>query len=192
MFNDLFEHLNFAFIFIAAVLFFAGIYTAPAIVQKNIGWMLIYPRWVAKLMEKYFSARWNFLTIFSLIFMLNNVSLFAGFISGFLVILPLFFAFFTGFHVAVIGYDLLGWQGIWHLLVNPVAWLEFPAAWISFALGIKLGFTVIFGGGFSSAGKMCNSLLPIYAKYAMVLLLIAALLESGMILWAEKHKNDIK
>lgn len=192
MFSDLLEQIHFAYIFSAAVLFFIGVYVAPYIVERNVRWMLVYPRWMSKLMEKYFSANWNFLIIFFLIFTLNNLSLFSGFISGFLVILPLIFAFFTGFHVAVIGYDLMGWQGIWHLLVNPVAWLEFPAAWISFAFGIKLGVTLILGKGYNAAAQLFNTLLPLYVKYVMVLLLIAALLESGMIIWAEKHKDDIE
>lgn len=192
MFSDLFEQVQFVHIFIASLLFIAGIYFAPNIVDRNIRWMLAYPRWVAKLMEKYFSARWGFLTVFLLILILNNISLFTGFLSGLLIVFPFLTAFFTGFHVAVIGYDLMGWQGIWHLLVNPVAWLEFPASWISFGMGIQISTTILTNGSARSGIEMLKALTPIYFKYVFTLLIIAALLETGLILWAEKHKDDLK
>jgi hypothetical protein len=192
MYADIFEKIQFVNIFIAAFLFIAGIYFAPSIVDRNIRWMLVYPRWVAKLMEKYFSARWGFLSVFLLILVLNNFSLFTGFFSGLLVIFPFLAAFFTGFHVAVIGYDLMGWQGIWHLLINPVAWLEFPASWISFGMGIRISTVVVSTKSLSSGMHIFNQLLPLYFKYVFTLLVIAALLETGMILWVEKHKDDIK
>jgi hypothetical protein len=192
MYADIFEKIQFVNIFIAAFLFIAGIYFAPSIVDRNIRWMLVYPRWVANLMEKYFSARWGFLSVFLLILVLNNFSLFTGFFSGLLVIFPFLAAFFTGFHVAVIGYDLMGWQGIWHLLINPVAWLEFPASWISFGMGIRIATVVISTKSLSNGMHIFNQLLPLYFKYVFTLLVIAALLETGMILWVEKHKDDIK
>ena len=189
MFNDLFQQVHYAYIFCAATLFIAGIYVAPNIVEKNIKWLLVYPRWVSRLIEKYFSTNWGFLTIFFIVFILNNFSLFTGFISGFLVICPFIFAFLTGFHVAVIGYDLMGWKGIWYLLINPVAWFEFVAAWINFGMGIKLAISVITGSS-TDQESILHLLLPLYLKYVMVLLLVAAILESSFILWAQKHKNN--
>jgi hypothetical protein len=190
MLSELFENLPFIHVFIAAFLFLAGIYTAPTIVEKNINWLLIYPRWVAKLIQKYFSARWGFLTLFIIILLLNSMSLFIGFVSGFTVILPFIIAFLTGFHVAVVGYDLMAWQGIWHLLVNPVAWLEFPAAWISFGMGIRLSISIIHTRSFNTAFELFDQLFPIYLKYVFFILTIAALIESGLIRWAEKFKDD--
>jgi len=192
MFIDLFEKLHFVYIFIAALLFFAGIYFAPTIVEKKINWLLVYPRWVTKIIEKYFSPRWGFILLFIIILLLNNLSLFSGFISGFVIILPFLFAFLTGLNVAIVGYDLLGWQGIWHLLVNPVAWLEFPAAWISFGMGIKISVKIIYTHRFLEAYQLLKQLFPIYLKYVLVLLVLAALLESGLIIWAEKHKDDLE
>jgi len=189
MFTDLFEQLHFAYIFCAAMLFIAGIYVAPSIVEKNIRWLLIYPRWMARLMEKYFSVRWGFLLIFFLILILNNISLFTGFLSGFLIFLPFLAVFLTGLHVAIIGYDLMGWQGIWHLLVNPVAWLEFPATWISFGMGIRLSVVLLTTKNFPLAIDTFHQLLPLYIKYVLTLLVVAALLESGLIQWADRHKD---
>ncbi len=191
MFSDLFTQLHFAYIFSAAFLFLAGIYTAPWLAEKNIGWLLAYPRWIAGLMQKYFSARWGFLLVFAIILLLNNLSLFMGFVSGYFVILPVILAFLTGMNVAVIGYDMMGWQGIWHLLVNPVAWLEFPAAWLSFGLGIRLAHSMILYRNFAMVSKIFGNLLPLYFKYVFTLLFIAALLESALIVWAEKHKDEL-
>jgi hypothetical protein len=189
MLLDLFEKLHFTYIFLAAFLFLAGIYFAPNIVEKNVKWLLVYPRWVARLMEKYFKASWQFLPIFLIILFLNNLSLFTGFLSGFFIIIPFIIAFLTGFHVAVIGYDLMGWQGIWHLLVNPIAWLEFPAAWISFGMGFRLAHTIVMES-FAEGGKIFQTLFPLYIKYVLVLLIIAAIVESFFIRWAEKQKYD--
>ena len=104
--------------------------------------------------------------------------------------MPFLAAFLTGFHVAVIGYDLLGWQGIWHLLVNPVAWLEFPATWISFGMGIRLSLLLINTKNLPLAIETFQILVPLYLKYVFSLLLLAALLESGLILWADRHKDQ--
>ncbi len=191
MFSDLFAQIDFIHIFIAAFLFVIGIYIAPIIVDKNIKWLLVYPRWVARLMEKYFSDRWGFLPLFLIILALNNLSLFTGFLSGYLIIFPFLFALLTGFNVAVVGYDLMGWQGIWHLLVNPVAWLEFPAAWISFGLGIRLASVTAATLNWQTAGEIFMMLLPLYLKYVFTLLLIAALLESGLIRWAAQYKDKL-
>jgi len=192
MITDLLEQLHFAYIFVAALLFFLGIYLAPIIVEKKINWLLIYPRWVAKVIEKYFSTRWGFIALFIIILVLNNLSLFSGFISGFTVIFPFIMAFLTGLHIAIVGYDIMGWQGIWQLLVNPVAWLEFPAAWLSFGMGIRISTVLVITKSFPTTLQYFKNLLPLYFKYVFLLLLFAALLESGLIIWAERHKDDLE
>ncbi len=189
MFGDLFNQVELSFIFISAVLFLGGIYLAPSAVDRDIRFLLAYPRWMARLMERYFKTRWGFLIIFLLIFTLNNISLFTGFISGYFIIFPALFAFFTGFHVAVIGYDMMGWKGIWHMLVNPVAWLEFPAAWISTSLGFRLALTVLTEHSYSAATQTFRELFPLYQKYVMTLLFLAALLEAALIRFADSMQN---
>lgn len=192
MVTDLLEQLHFVYIFVAALLFFFGIYLAPIIVEKKINWLLIYPRWVTRVIEKYFSTRWGFIPLFLIILVLNNISLFSGFISGFTIVFPFIMAFLTGLHVAIVGYDIMGWQGIWQLLVNPVAWLEFPAAWLSFGMGIRVSIVIIDSKSFSTAYQSFQNMLPLYFKYVFILLVLAAILESGLIIWAEKHKDDLE
>ncbi len=189
MFNNLFQNVSYVNIFIAAVVFLAGLYVAPAVVEKKMNWLLVYPRWMGRIMERYFSASWGFLPVFLIILFLNNVSLFGGFLSGFLIVLPLLGVFLTGLNVSVIAYDLMGWQGVWQILVNPVAWLEFPAAWISYALGFRLAEAAIHSQSVSRTFFEFKQLLPIYLKYVFPLLFVAALLESFLIMLAERYKG---
>ncbi len=187
MFSDLFAQVPYVFMFVAAVFFLLGIYFAPAVVEKNIRWLLVYPRWMARLMEKFFKSRRNFLILFVIILTLNNLSLFTGVLSGLLVGLPLFGVFFTGFNVAVITYDMMGWQGVWQILVNPVAWLEFPASWISYGMAFHLNYVFLKTGSFHQTFQNFTELLPLYGKYVFTLLLAAALLESTLIRLADKY-----
>ncbi len=188
--RNLFDWVDYTYFFLSAVLFLAGIYLAPNVVEKNIRFLLRYPRWMRRLMEKYFTRKYPFLVLFLIIFSLNNVSLFVSFLSGFILIGPPVAAFLTGLNVAVISYDMLGWRGIWQVLVNPVAWLEFPAAWISFALGFRLSEAFWSSHDWSRVQEQFWILLPLYVKYVMVLLFIAALLESALIVLAERMKDE--
>lgn len=191
MFSEIFEAVNYTYFFISAVLFLAGIYSGPVVVEKNIRWLMTYPLYMKLLMEKYFKTKRAFIFLFLIIFSLNNLSLFTSFLSGFLIILPPIVAFITGLNVAIISFELMGWQGIWQILVNPVAWLEFPAAWLSFAMGFRLSETMVTKGSFQMTIDKFSSLLPIYFKYVFALLLLAALLETALIVIAEKI-NDGK
>jgi hypothetical protein len=191
MFSELFEAVNYTYFFISAALFLIGINTGPIVVEKNIRWLMAYPLFMKRMMEKYFKTKSAFIILFLIIFSLNNVSLFTSLLSGFLVILPPIAAFITGLNVAIISFELMGWQGIWHILVNPVAWLEFPAAWLSFAMGFRLSETLLMNGSLQMTIDEFMALLPIYFKYVFTLLLVAALLEAALIVFAEKI-NDGK
>lgn len=186
MFSELFDAVHYAYFFISAVLFLIGINTGPIVVEKNIRWLMAYPLLMKQLMEKYFKTKSAFIVLFLIIFSLNNLSLFTSFLSGFLVILPPIAAFVTGLNVAIISFEVMGWQGIWHILVNPVAWLEFPAAWLSFGLGFRLSETLLKSGSLQTTIDKFISLLPIYFKYVFTLLLLAGLLEAALIVFAEK------
>jgi Stage II sporulation protein M len=140
-------------------------------------------------MERFFKTKRAFVILFLIIFSLNNLSLFTSFLSGFLVILPPLAAFITGLNVSIVSFELMGWKGIWQILINPVAWLEFPAAWLSFAMGFRLAETILTRHSFQLAIDEFTHLLPVYLKYVLTLLFVAALLEAGMIVFAEKLNN---
>ncbi|GAB4340061.1 MAG: hypothetical protein Kow0037_25670 [Calditrichia bacterium] len=186
MFSDLLSTLHFGYIFVAAIFFLAGIYSAPHAAEKQINWLFAYPRWVLIIMNRFIEKRWGFFPLFLVIFSLNNLSLFSGLLSGYLIVLPLVISFFTGFHVAAISYELEGWKGVWQTLVNPIAWLEFPAAWISFGMGLKLSVAILLNKNWAAASSQLSLLLPLYLKYCIGLLLIAGLLESALIVLARK------
>jgi hypothetical protein len=189
MFSELFEAINYTYFFVSAVLFLVGINTGPIVVEKNIQWLMAYPLLMKRLMDRYFKTKRAFIILFFIIFILNNLSLFTSFLSGFLVVLPPFAAFVTGLNVSIISFELMGWKGIWQILVNPVAWLEFPAAWLSFAMGFRLAETIITRHSFHFAIDEFTFLLLMYFKYVLTLLFIAALLEAAMIVFAEKLNN---
>ncbi len=175
-----FELVPFGYFFLSATLFLIGIYIAPAIVEKNVAVLLWYPRQMRRLMEKIMSRKLPAILIFLLIFTLNNFSLFSSFVSGFLIVGPLVSAFLTGLNVAIVSYEMMGWQGVWQILVNPVAWLEFPAAWLSFAMGIKIGLAT-YASGWGGAVTEFHSLLPFYFKLVVILLFVAGILETVLI-----------
>ncbi len=191
MIHNFFASVDYSLFFLSAILFIAGIYTAPTIVEKNITILLKYPRWMRGVIEKVVKKKLSFLILFFIIFFFNNLSLFGSFASGFLIILPPAAAFFTGLNVAIISFDMMGWKGIWQMLINPVAWLEFPAAWISFALGFQLALTQLQHFNFSDTAELFFRLIPIYLKYVFSLLLIAGILETGLIIMMEKFKDQL-
>ncbi len=190
MMNDLLESVRPIYFFVSAIIFLVGIYVGPVIVEKGWSLLLKYPRWLFRLMQRYLDVRFRFVYLFLIIVLLNNISLFGSFAAGFLIIVPPAAAFFTGFNVAVITYDIAGWKGIWHMLFNPVAWLEFPAAWLSFSLGFQLAEIQLRHWHWSDTYRRFVSLVPIYLKYVFTLLILAALLESAMIVIARKYDDE--
>jgi len=190
MFSDLFQTINLAYLFLSALLFMIGLYLGPLAGEREIAILLKYPRWMLRMMERYFKSDYNFIIIFLLIFTLNNISLFSSFVSGFLIIGPPIAAFLTGFNVAAISFEMMGWRGVWHILLNPVAWLEFPAAWMSFALGFELAEMQFTAKDWSKTLELWNTLWPIYLKYVLALLLIAAVLEAALIVFSRRFPDE--
>ena len=190
MLQDLFQAVDPVYLFLSALLFMIGIYLGPVAAEREMTFLLRYPRWMLNLMNRYFKSGYNFLIIFLLIFFLNNLSLFSSFISGFVVIGPPLAAFLTGFNVAVISYEMMGWRGVWHILINPVAWLEFPAAWISFGLGFELAKKQLAQFNWQITCELFNSLWPVYLKYVLVLLFLAAVLETVMIVFMRRFPGE--
>lgn len=190
MLQELFQTIDLIFLFLSALLFMIGIYLGPLAAEKEITFLLKYPRWMLNQMNRYFKSDYNFIFIFLLIFFLNNLSLFSSFISGFLIIGPPVAAFLTGFNVSVISFEMMGWRGIWHILINPVAWLEFPAAWISFSLGFELAKKQVAQFDWQSTFSLFNLLWPVYLKFVFTLLFLAAVMETIMIIFLRRFPDE--
>ena len=74
-------------------------------------------------------------------------------------------------------------------LLNPVAILELPAAWISVAMGIQFGLNRI--SGYSTFETISFSKYVDYFIYTVLpLLFLAAIIETVMIIVARKHEVD--
>lgn len=186
MLGDLWRVIDLHYLILSALLFLIGMYVGPTAVERDITFLLKYPRWMFGIMRRWVEHRRGFGKIFLLIFLANNLSLFSSFASGLVIVGPVLAAFMTGFNVAVISFDLMGWRSLWFTLINPVAWLEFPAAWLSFALGFKLAEYQWLHGDFTATWQYLLSLLPVYGKYVMSLLLIAAVLETAIIVATDR------
>ena len=186
---NLADNLNLAYLFLSAILFFVGIYLGPVAVDRQWTALLRYPRWLFALVERWIRGRHQFLWLFPAIFLLNNISLCSSFLAGLLVFPAPLLAFFTGFNVSVVTYDIMRWRGIWMMLTNPVAWLEFPAAWISFALGFQLAEHQLRNGFNPFLPAELPTLMLLYLSYVALLLLLAAALEAGMISFMQ-HRAD--
>ena len=189
--GPLFEYIQLRYFTLSALLFLIGLYLGPLVVEKNWRPLLVYPRWMMSLMEKYLNRDWGFFTLAVVIFLLNNVSLFTSLLSGFALVIPPLAALLTGIHLSVISFQMMGWRGMWEMLINPVAWLEFPAAWISFAGAFQISESIWRADWQWSAGvNMFHRLVPVYLKYVGGLLLLAAVVESGLIVLARRAADD--
>jgi uncharacterized membrane protein SpoIIM required for sporulation len=172
------------------MLFFCGIYIAPTAVDRNLTFLLRYPRWMLKITKRYMSKNSNILLVFFIIFGLNNLSLVSAILSGLLIILPPFVAFFTGFNIGVMSYEMMGWRGIWQILVNPVAWLEFPAAFFSFSFAHQLAEAQLMFRDWGYTSSVLTKLGFLYFKYLFFILLAAAVLEAILIYHSRKLPDD--
>ena len=190
MISDFLQQINLSYMTASAIIFLGGIYFGPVAVDNEVTSLLRYPRWIRRVMEQYFRPEAMAVLIFGIIFFLNNFSLFASFLSGVFIFFPILAAFFTGFNVAVISYELAGWQGIWQVLVNPVAWLEFPAAWMSFALGLQLAEVQLGSVPPAETMQAITELAPTYFTYVLPLLLIAAILETVIIKMSSRFMDE--
>lgn len=165
---------------VSAVLFFAGYISAYPVTKWEVSVLTWYPLRVWRRVREAVSPTdpWSKLFVFLLAF--NATSLLVNFLSGFLVVLPPVFAFLLGMNVGVISVEEAGAAGLVALLVNPVAWLELPAAWVSLAIGTQLGLQVV-SDGMSGAFSLLPELAEVYVYLVLPLLIAAALLEATMI-----------
>jgi len=165
---------------VSAVLFFAGFVASYPVTTHNISALTWYPLRIWRSVREAVSPDDPWLRLFLFLLSFNATSLLVNFLSGFLVVLPPVFAFLLGLNVGVISVEEAGLTGLVAVLVNPVAWLELPAAWISLAVGTQLGLEVV-SGGVSNAVSEFPELTEVYLYVVLPLLVVAALLEATLI-----------
>jgi uncharacterized membrane protein SpoIIM required for sporulation len=140
-FTAVFHTVNMQILFLSVLLFFIGYALAPTAYYKKISWLTAYPFWIIKLMDGFFSKKHHALKIFIIIFSLNTFSLFVNLLSAWGVILPFLFMIYLGINIGVVIYHSMQGRYYYLGLLNPVALLELPAAWLSIAMAIQFSLT---------------------------------------------------
>lgn len=187
-FLEVFKVINTQIFIISILLFFIGYAIAPTAYFKKIKWLTAYPFFIIKLMDTFLQKKHHALKMFFIIFILNSISLFLNLISAWGVFLPFLFILYMGINIGVVMYHTLEGKFYYLGLINPVALLELPAAWLSITMAIQ----------FSLKSFLYASFLPTigftqYVTYFLntiiPLLLLAAIIETIMIVKGDKGNN---
>jgi len=188
-FLELFKVINAQIFIISILLFFVGYAIAPTAYFKKIKWLTAYPFFIIKLMDAFFEKKHHPLKIFFIIFFLNIVSLFFNLISAWGILLPFLFIVYMGINIGVVMYHSLEGKFYYVSLLNPVALIELPAAWLSITMAIQ----------FSLQNFMKISFLPTisfthYIDYFVAtiipMLFIAGIIETILIVKGKKFDNS--
>ncbi len=189
-FLAIFHVINTQIFIISILLFFVGYAIAPTAYYKKIKWLTAYPFFIIKLMDAFFKKKHHPLKVFFILFTLNTISLFLNLISAWGIILPLIFVLYMGLNIGVVMYHSLEGKFYYIGLLNPVAILELPAAWLSITMAMQ----------FSLQHYLNISFLPTisflqyvdYFIYTIIpLLLFAGIIETILIVKSEKDNNGI-
>ena len=189
-FSEIFNVINLQVYLFSVLLFFIGYAFAPTAHYKKIKWLTAYPFFIINLIEKHFSQDWPPIKIFVVILLLNSISLFVNLVSAFGVVLPLVFSIYLGINLGVVMYHTLEGKHYYLSLINPVALIELPAAWLSFAMAIQYSARNYF-----NISQIPDINFEQYISYFLItvipLLIIAAIIETGLIIIAKKiEKNE--
>ena len=188
-FLAVFHILNFQIVLLAVLLFFIGYVLAPTAYYKKIKWLTAYPFFIIHLMDKYFKKEWPALVIFIVILSLNGFSLFLNLLSGWLIVLPFILIIYTGLNIGVVMYHTLEGRFYYASLLNPVALLELPAAWISIAMAIQFSLNRI--SGLEIFANISFNQYIVYFFYTIIpLLILSAVIETILIMVARKHESE--
>ncbi|RZN61131.1 stage II sporulation protein M [Methanonatronarchaeum sp. AMET6-2] len=178
MVADLIGLISIQWFLLSALIFFVGYLAAYPVWKLEIKLLIKYPVWVWGWVKRKIGPDDHWMKMFLFIFLFNSFSLLVNFVSGFLVVLPFILAFFLGLHLGVISMKEFGKISFAMMFLNPVAWLELPASWVSLAIGIDLGLKTLEHG---LVLEPFFELLPVYALIVIPLLLIAGSLETALI-----------
>jgi hypothetical protein len=173
---------------IAAVLFFLGMALGPAIYRRRIGWLLAYPRLLARFMERMLHRHRTFGPLFVRIFLINSVSILSDFLSGFGIFLPFLLIAWTGLNMALLASEMYGEAVPPARLLNFLALLELPAAWAMTSAGLQLGLAVAGYGDLSVSSALANGW-QLFLLFSWPLLFVAAVVEAALIAIANRRSE---
>ena len=187
-FSEVFKVINLQVYLFSVLLFFSGYAFAPTAYYKKIKWLTAYPFFIINLIEKHFNQDWPPFKIFIVILLLNSVSLFMNLVSAFGVVLPILFSIYLGINLGIVMYHTLEGKHYYLSLFNPVALIELPAAWLSFAMAIQFSARNYF-----NITGIADVSFYQYVSYFLItvipLLIVAGIIETGLIVVAKKFEN---
>jgi uncharacterized membrane protein SpoIIM required for sporulation len=173
----------------SALLFFVGYAIAPTAYYKKITWLTVYPFYIIKLMDTFFQKKHHPLKIFIILLSLNTFSLFVNLLSGWGIILPVFVILYMGINIGVVMYHSLEGKFYYAGLINPVAMLELPAAWLSITMAIQFSLTRYFYVSFLPMLPF-EQYVIYFLKTIVPMLLLAGIIETFLIAKGVKDSNS--
>ncbi len=186
--SALFLPVRLTLVLAGMVFFFVGYAAAPWVYHKNIKWLVAFPMWMSVKLEAWSKKKINVYGLFLFIFGVNSISLTIDLLSGYILFLPVLFAAWTGLNIGVVTFHSLKGEFYFAALLNPVAMLELPAVFITFALALGYNLQLLQGSGAEFSWKV-NIYLHSYLWIALPLLFIAAIIETAFIHWAQKIQD---
>ncbi len=145
---------------VAAMLFVAGMATAPSVVRHDYRLLMAFPLWLVRVVMRTMGPKLPPLRVFTLIFAFNAAAIFLYMLSGVLIVVPAAMAFLTGLNIGVVmlkarELELPGleppapsqegpgedaptapwWVNVCGMLVLA---LELPSFWLSVGMGIGM------------------------------------------------------
>jgi len=189
-FIEVFSIINVQVYLFSILLFFIGYAIAPTAYFKKINWLTSYPFFIINLIDKHFNQDWHPFKIFIVILLLNSLSLFINLLSAYGIILPVIFSIYLGVNLGIVMYHSLDGKHYYLSLLNPVALIELPAAWLSFAMAIQFSATHYF-----NIAGIASVTFSQYSYYFLItvlpLLIVAGIIETTLIVVAKKiEKNE--
>jgi len=187
-FFEVFRIINLQIYIFSILLFFIGYAFAPTAYFKKIKWLTVYPFFIINLIDKHFNKDWHPIKIFIVIVLLNSLSLFFNLISAYGIILPVIFSIYLGINLGIVMYHSLNGKHYYLSLLNPVALIELPAAWLSFSMAIQFSATNYFNiTGITQV--TFNQYINYFLITVLPLLIIAGIIETALIVVAKKMEE---
>ena len=189
-FFEIFRVINPQIFIVSILLFFIGYAIAPTAYYKKIKWLTVYPFYIIKLMDAFFKKNHHPVKIFFLIFFLNTFSLFLNLISAWGIVLPFLFVLYMGINIGVVMYHSLEGKFYYAGLLNPVAIIELPAAWLSITMAMQFSLQKFMNVTTLPTISFTDYVDCFFATI-IPMLFFAGILETILIMKGKKSDNSI-
>ena len=187
-FLEVFKIINPQIFIVSILLFFIGYAIAPTAYYKKIKWLTAYPFYIIKLMDAFFQKKHHPLKIFFILLSLNTFSLFINLISGWVLFFPVLVIVYMGINIGVVMYHSLEGKFYYAGLLNPVALLELPAAWLSITMALQFSMKHYLNVSYLPEIPFSQYIIY-FLKTIIPLLFMAGIIESILIVKGGKDKD---